>query len=292
MSEIKKKTLMLLRLALSIILILILSVNTTYGLQGTQSHENVFIGDSEPEESKPPKPPPDNRVSVKVTKVWESTSNKQGDRTVNHPESVSVQLFRNGASSGSPVTLSKSNNWTYVWRGLAADNTWTVDEISVPEGYEKTITGSSSKGFVITNTIADDPEEPEDPETSDPPETSKPPVETNTPGNREPQGQTTPTSELPSLNVPGASSEPDEILNTVEPPAEEDDGHHIDDPGIPGGGRDAAPDYSNFEIPKTGDDADARPWLIIMAVCALTLRYVLFFKKRVDMKNEPENEDQ
>jgi hypothetical protein len=67
------------------------------------------------------------------------------------PGGVLAQLYRNGQPQGSAVTLNAANLWTHTWDGLNAGDTWTVDEIDVPGGYEKTISGSASTGFVITN---------------------------------------------------------------------------------------------------------------------------------------------
>ena len=36
--------------------------------------------------------------------------------------------------------------------------------------------------------------------------------------------------------------------------------------------------------PKTADDADPRPWLIILAISVFILRYILFFRKKTKRK--------
>ena len=91
-------------------------------------------------------------TSVSVRKVWTDSDNQDGIR----PESISVQLKADGKASGDPVVLNEANNWTYTWTKLAknANKTeiqYTVDEVSVPEGYTKTVTKEST-GYVITNT--------------------------------------------------------------------------------------------------------------------------------------------
>jgi len=83
-------------------------------------------------------------ISVKVTKVW------QGEGP--HPQSVQVQLYRDGTAFGSPSSLSAANNWTRTWTGLDKGHTWTVDEPNVPAGYTKTVSGDAVNGFTITNT--------------------------------------------------------------------------------------------------------------------------------------------
>jgi hypothetical protein len=85
------------------------------------------------------------RIPVTVQKVW-----KGSDK--NRPKSVSVQLLRNGTPYGKPVSLSSANAWKHTWANLDNNAVWTVDELSLPKNYTKTITGDQSGGFVITNT--------------------------------------------------------------------------------------------------------------------------------------------
>ena len=88
-------------------------------------------------------------ISVRVTKVW------QGDGT--HPQSVQVQLYKDGTLHDT-ATLSSANSWTRTWSGLEKGHVWTVDEVNVPEGYTKTISGDAVNGFTITNTKGSVPE--------------------------------------------------------------------------------------------------------------------------------------
>lgn len=60
--------------------------------------------------------------------------------------------------------------------------------------------------------------------------------------------------------------------NRPPPP---DDTLNIHDPDTPAIGTEIGP----WMVPKTGDDTDPRPWLIILAVSAIILRRVLFFRK-------------
>jgi len=92
-------------------------------------------------------------TGVTVTKKWNDSSNQDGLR----PESVKVQLKANGTASGAEVLLNETNNWTYTWENLAvnaggAPIAYTVEEVSVPNGYTAEVTGSMTDGFVITNT--------------------------------------------------------------------------------------------------------------------------------------------
>ncbi len=93
-------------------------------------------------------------TSVSVRKVWTDSDNQDGIR----PASVTVQLYADGTASGAPVDLNAANNWSHTWSGLAkkankTDIKYTVDEVSVPEGYTKTVSANEAKTeYVITNT--------------------------------------------------------------------------------------------------------------------------------------------
>ena len=72
-------------------------------------------------------------TSVKVVKTWNDTNNQDGVR----PESVTVQLYKNGKSMGESykVELPSSGNWEYEWTGLdkkesGKDITYTVKELN------------------------------------------------------------------------------------------------------------------------------------------------------------------
>ena len=94
-------------------------------------------------------------ISVSVYKIWKVQ--------YDHPNNIIVQLFRNGQPYGSPVSLNAGNYWRHTWDSLDPDDTWTVDETSVPAGYTKTISGNVNTGFIITNTKAPDTPPPAPP---------------------------------------------------------------------------------------------------------------------------------
>ncbi|MCI1305557.1 MAG: Cna B-type domain-containing protein [Lachnospiraceae bacterium] len=92
------------------------------------------------------------KTSVTVTKDWADQNDQDGKR----PDSVQVQLYADGKKSGDPVTLNEADSWTYTWTGLDEKSrgetiAYTVQEVSVPEGYTASVSGSAEKGFVITN---------------------------------------------------------------------------------------------------------------------------------------------
>ena len=101
------------------------SINVEEGTEGsgpmiTISFENVFI--------------PANGLTV--YKVWKDGDNQDGLR----PETISVQLYRNGEPMGDPVALSEATNWMYTWedlpvRGQGQDLFYTVQEVGTVDGY-------------------------------------------------------------------------------------------------------------------------------------------------------------
>ena len=92
------------------------------------------------------------KTSISVNKIWLDDN----DRDDLRPESIQVQLLANGTAKGEAVALSAENNWSYSWSDLdekAAGQkiVYTVDEVSVPAGYSKSITGDAATGYTITN---------------------------------------------------------------------------------------------------------------------------------------------
>jgi len=84
-----------------------------------------------------------DKLDINVYKMWMGTNP--------HPDSVDVQLYKDGDPYGDPVRLNADNGWTHTWLDLGA-GTWTVDELNPPAGYTKAISGSASGGsFVIMN---------------------------------------------------------------------------------------------------------------------------------------------
>ena len=86
------------------------------------------------------------KTSFTVNKLWEGITD---DQKVN----VSVQLYQNGFEYGEPVTLSNPD-YTYTWENLEAMDAdgnpyiYTVDELTVLDGFTKTVDGGT-----ITNTF-------------------------------------------------------------------------------------------------------------------------------------------
>jgi hypothetical protein len=100
--------------------------------------------------------PPSSSYSVTVRKVWNDNNDEAGLR----PDSITVQLLKNGQTYGNPVVLTKAGGWMYTWRGLDKNASWSVTEVEV-EGYTTSISVSGST-FTITNTLEGE-ELPDDP---------------------------------------------------------------------------------------------------------------------------------
>ena len=88
-------------------------------------------------------------ISLTVQKVWEN------DTPSLRPESIAVQLYRDGEAWDDPVTLSDGNGWTHTWTGLDDSFTWTADELNVPDGYFKEVTRDG--GILTITNIHEDP---------------------------------------------------------------------------------------------------------------------------------------
>ena len=98
------------------------------------------------------------KIDVTVTKIWKGGSGVR--------PTIRIQLYRNGVAFGDPVELIHPNT-TYTWKGLdrtdanGVEYRYTVDEVTVPVGYSKSVVG-----LTITNTyISEKP--PEVPYTGD-----------------------------------------------------------------------------------------------------------------------------
>ena len=100
---------------------------------------------------------------VTVVKEW---ANLPETHSIELPD-VSVVLKANGEDYMEPVTLNSENNWTCTWEVPVFDSdgieiSYTVDEVEVPDGFEKSIEeflADIGLGYSIINTYI--PVEPE-----------------------------------------------------------------------------------------------------------------------------------
>ena len=107
------------------------------------------------------------KISVDVTKEWDDNEDETGLR----PDSITVQLLKNGEAYLDPVELSEDNEWAYTWTYLdkyedGEEIEYTIAEIDEIPGYvkgepesEKDEEGNFT--ITITNTlvtpVTDDP---------------------------------------------------------------------------------------------------------------------------------------
>ncbi len=126
-------------------------------------------------------------ISIPVEKIWEGGD--EGDR----PESVTVELLRDGKSTGQTIELNAENGWKAEFTDLQPYRAWnaekqafdeyvySVEEVGVAN-YEAEVTGNQVDGFTITNTFTppSTPSEPTEPTTT-PSEPSEPTTTPETP---------------------------------------------------------------------------------------------------------------
>ncbi|GEM02804.1 hypothetical protein HHA03_23360 [Halolactibacillus halophilus] len=93
------------------------------------------------------------RISIDVEKVWNDQSNVD-----NRPESVTIELLRNGAATGETKQLTSDNDWKATFESLdvvdaeEASYTYTLREVAPGTGYQQeSTTGNQVDGFTITN---------------------------------------------------------------------------------------------------------------------------------------------
>ncbi|MBR2668932.1 MAG: Cna B-type domain-containing protein [Solobacterium sp.] len=140
---------------------------TTYAFEVTGSAEDGFTVTN----THTPK-----LIEIKVTKKWDDSNNKDKIR----PTKITVHLLADGEEVETRE-ITKADGWKTTFTDLPAlkngkEIKYTIKEDSI-KGYTTKITGSASKGFVITNS-----HKSENPPTPpiDPPTPPRPPVIPNT----------------------------------------------------------------------------------------------------------------
>lgn len=87
--------------------------------------------------------------SLTVNKVWELYGHDGNEI----PDSVQVQLYENGVASGDPVTLKKSEGWSYTWKKLDSSKTYTVKEVTTSDNWISRIETGNDGNFTIYNSM-------------------------------------------------------------------------------------------------------------------------------------------
>ncbi len=92
-----------------------------------------------------------SQTSVTVMKDWEDADDQDGIR----PSEITVELLANGETTDKALTLNDVNDWEGTFTELdeyasGSRIAYSVAEVSI-DGYESTIAGDATQGFVITN---------------------------------------------------------------------------------------------------------------------------------------------
>lgn len=228
-------------------------VTLAYGESKEVVVTNTYTPETPPETPNNPGP---STIQLTVNKRW------VGDEEANRPASVEVQLYRNGAASGEPVTLNESNGWSHTWTGLSDSATWTVEEINVPDGYISTSVKTGSV-VTITNTY-EVPELPEDPDPQEPEDPQDPePEDPQEPQNPVPEVA---DEEIEDFETPLAPA-PEEELEEPEVPLGPAPEEVVEDPEVP---------LAN--VPKTGDNVVL--WLFAAALSGLSMLWLALSGKK------------
>ena len=90
-------------------------------------------------------------INVTVVQIWDDLDDIDKIR----PDYVEVQIYANGEAIGNPIKLSPDNNQSYIWQNLPKYENgilinYTVDEVIIPEGYNKTLI-NGDYNFTIIN---------------------------------------------------------------------------------------------------------------------------------------------
>ena len=87
--------------------------------------------------------PSKGEVTYKTVKIWK-------DNGKNRPDSITIEIFKNGALQET-VALNSANNWMHNWTAIDDGSVWNVTEKNVPKGYKVGIRKTGDT-FQITNT--------------------------------------------------------------------------------------------------------------------------------------------
>ena len=105
-------------------------------------------------------------TSITATKEWDDEGNQDGKRPTSVTFVLSAKVGTTPVSGidGDTKTVTANENWTYTWTNLPLMQSgeavvYSVDEVEVPDGYTKEVTGNVTEGFKITNSYT--PEETE-----------------------------------------------------------------------------------------------------------------------------------
>ncbi len=99
------------------------------------------------------------KTGINARKIWDDNDDQDGER----PESIAVELIKNGEATGQTITLDESNGWYGSFTDLdeytddGGKNEYSIEEVEVAPGYESRIGHvEDTPTFIITNSYASD----------------------------------------------------------------------------------------------------------------------------------------
>ncbi len=208
-----------------------------------------------------PKPPVVETVSVTANKVWEDAG------YANRPQTVKLQLYRDGEAYGDAVTVSQAQGWRYVWTDLEKDHVWTVGEVENVSGYNVSVTHDGNE-WVITNTRKASGIDGSDDDTDD---------DDGGSGNHKNPSETAGNPDTDeAVNRDSAVIVPSEPVVTNEDPTSDS----VDPAGT---------DMKNTRkrdsnVPATGDVTHGHLWLLLAGISLAALLALILGKKYADRK--------
>lgn len=110
-----------------------------------------------------------------VKKVWNDNNNEANVR----PDSVTVQLMKDGKAYRNTIVLNEANGWGYTWTSLPNGSKYEVVEVEVPDGYKVSVVNDTYYNFTVTNTYTGETKVPNEP--IDPSDEDTPPVDNDKP---------------------------------------------------------------------------------------------------------------
>lgn len=208
-----------------------------------------------------PKPPVQEKISITANKVWEDAG------YTGRPESVKLQLYRDGEAYGDAVTVSQDQGWRYVWTDLEKDHVWTVGEAENVSGYNVSVTHDGNE-WVITNTRKASGIDGSDDDTDD---------DDGGSGNHKNPSETAGNPDTDeAVNRDSAVIVPSEPVVTNEDPTSDS----VDPTGT---------DMKNTRkrdsnVPATGDVTHGYLWLLLAGISLAALLALILGKKYADRK--------
>lgn len=208
-----------------------------------------------------PKPPVQEKISITANKVWEDAG------YTGRPQTVKLQLYRDGEAYGDAVTVSQAQGWRYVWTDLEKDHVWTVGEVENVSGYDVSVTHDGNE-WVITNTRKASGIGGSDDDTDD---------DDGGSGNHKNPSETAGNPDTDeAVNRDSAIIVPSEPVVTNEDPTSDSE-----DP--------VETDMNNTRkrdrnVPATGDVTHGHLWLLLAGISLAALLALILGKKYADRK--------